>query len=228
MSKLWRVTQCANEWKEVAWRLQVNGVKAAGGHDIAQACACGFHNPPPFPRAHPRTRLSTQELVDKELHAKTMALACKAHVFGTCPVAQAVLQVLRDALPAPLSSLLQPADVWLLQLPQTDQPTAINPEAWSLTCALALYAMDRGHAYLFSQRALVDVISRASNRAVAWFCYLLSDVASFGTVPNKWDLPPSQPFFRCITSPSCDISLPASTSLEVHLTASLLALPIDT
>ena len=143
-------------------------------------------------------------------------------------LAQAVLQVLRDALPAPLSSLLQPADVWLLQLPQSDQPTAINPEAWSLTCALALYAMDKGHAFLFCQRALEDVISRASNRAVAWFCYLLSDVASFGTVPNKWDLPPSQPFFRCITTPSSDISLPASTHLEVHSPASLLALPIDT
>ena len=228
MSKLWGVTQCANEWKEVAWRLQVNGVKAAGGHDIAQACACGFLRPPPFARAHRGTRLSPQEHMDKALHDKARALACKAHVFGTCPVAQAVLQVLREALPAPLSSLLQPADVWLLQLPQSDQPPAINREAWSLTCALALYAMDRGHAFLYSQRALDDVISRASNRAVAWFCYLLSDVASFGTVPHKWDLPPSQPFFRCTITPSSDTTLPASTRLEVNLPASLLALPIDT
>ena len=146
-------------------------------------CACGWRPP-------------------AEADKVVRALSCKAHAFGSCGVAQAVLKTLRESLPASLSSLLQPADVWLLRLPPDAQPNAINEDAWSLTCALALHSMERGHAYLYAQRRLADVVTRASNRAVGWLSYLLSDVTSSGSIPKSWkDLPSNQPFFRCITTP---------------------------
>ena len=208
LNNLWRVRECPNAWKEVAWRLQVNGVRTAGGHDISLPCACGWTPP-----------------VEADKVAR--ALACKAHVFGACGVAKAVIEVLRESLPAHLSPLLQPADVWLLRLPPHPQPSALNVDAWSLTCALALHSIERGHAYLYSQRRLVDAEIRASNRAVGWLSYLLSDVASSGSIPQSWkDLPSHQPFFRCITTP-CDSPLPPSRLLAVKMPAALEVFPAD-
>jgi len=120
--RLNRVRECPNAWKVVASRLQVNGVRAAGGHDISLPCACGWTPP-------------------AEADTVARALACKAHVFGDCGVAKAVIEVLRESLPAHLSPLLQPADVWLLRLPPHPQPSALNVDAWSLTCALALHSI---------------------------------------------------------------------------------------
>ena len=208
LTKLWRVSECPNAWKEVAWRLQVNGVRAAGGHDISLPCACGWRPP-------------------AEADKVVRALSCKAHAFGSCGVAQAVLNTLRVSLPASLSSLLQPADVWLLRLPPDAQPNAINEDAWSLTCALALHSMERGHAYLYAQRRLADVVTRASNRAVGWLSYLLSDVTSSGSIPKSWkDLPSNQPFFRCITTPR-DSPLPPLRHLAVKMPAALEVFPAD-
>ena len=226
MAKVWMVGACANKWKEIAWRLQVNGVKTSGGHDIALECSCGRHQlPPPLVRVHPGTKLSDVERVAKEAAAKARALACKAHVFGECEVAQAVLQVLRDALPPALAPLLQPSDVWLLRLPPSSPPHNLNEEAWSLTCALALHAMERGHAFLFPNRNHHDRVSRASRRAVAWLSHLLSDVVASGPVPKSWKgLPPNQPFFRCASDDSSPFS---SSRLVLKMPSSLAVLPAD-
>ena len=226
LAKVWKVGICGNMWKEIAWRLQVNGVKTAGGRDIALPCACGqLHLPPTFVRAHPRSRFSDDERTTKEAVDKARALTCKKHVFGDCEVAQAVLHVLRDALPAPLSPLLQPSDVWLLRLPPSPQPHNLNEEAWSLTCVLALHAMSRGHAFLYPHRHLVDCVSRASHRAVAWLAHLLADVTSSGTVPQTWkDLPPNQPFFRCVSDSSSPFP---SSRLTFQMPLTLAVLPAD-
>ena len=193
LTKLWRVSECPNAWKEVAWRLQVNGVRTAGGHDISLPCACGWRPP-----------AETDKVV--------RALGCKAHVFGSCGVAQAVLKTLRASLPASLSSLLQPADVWLLRLPPHPQPNAINEDAWSLTCALALHSIERGHAYLYAQRRRADAVTRASNRGVGWLSYLISDIASSGSIPKPWkDLPPTSPFSVASRPPVTAPSPPRGT-----------------
>ena len=87
------------------------------------------------------------------------------------------------------------ADVWLLRLLPHPQPNAINEDAWSLTCALALHSMERGHAYLYAQRRLADAVTRASHKAVGWLSYLLSDVASSGSIPKPWKGPPQPALF---------------------------------
>ena len=110
-----------------------------------------------------------------------------------------------ESLPAHLSPLLQPADVWLLRLPPHPQPSALNVDAWSLTCALALHSIERGHAYLYSQRRLVDAETRASNRAVGWLSYLLSDVASSAQSHNPGRISPP-------TSPASAASRPPVTA----------------
>ena len=226
MDKVWNFKACASKWKETAWRLQVNGVKTAGGHDIPLQCTCGQHQlSPPFARLRPCSRLSDAERVAKEADLKERALACKAHVFGECEVAQAVLQVLRDALPAPLAPLLHPSDVWLLRLPPSPLPHHLHEEAWSVTCVLALHAMERGHAFLYPNRTCADRVSRACSRAVAWLAHLLSDVAAAGAVPKSWQgLPPNQPFFRFITD---DSSPSPSSHLTLQMPALLALLPAD-
>jgi hypothetical protein len=69
--------------KEVLWRLAVHGVPWAGGHDIGRTtpCACGQGSP--------------------HVHAdeKSRALAWREHCFWSCPVAQAVRDVLQSAPP---------------------------------------------------------------------------------------------------------------------------------
>ena len=81
-----------------------SGVRTVGGHDISLPCACGWTPP-------------------AEADKVARALACKAYVFGDCGVAKAVIKVL-ESLFLP-TSLLQPADVWLLRLPSHPQPSAV-------------------------------------------------------------------------------------------------------
>ena len=140
MKGLWRLQECPIQWKETAWRVQVNGVRAAGGHDIPQPCQCGWH-PPPRPPALTKAARDEDD--------RFRALACKAHVFGGCPVAQAVFRILQAGLPPSLAPSLTPPDLWLLRLPPSQLPHAVHEGVWSLVCALALHAMQRGHSSLF-------------------------------------------------------------------------------
>ena len=186
---LWQVRECDNKHKEIAWRLQTNSVRAAGGHDIVPGpCPCGWE-PPPLPSPLPRGTLHTDSTrAAREQSLQSRALSCKAHVFGDCPVAQAVIDLLRDSLPPLEAASLQPAHLWLLRLPESTQPFLEG--AWSLICSFALHAMSRGHAYLYllAKQGLTrdDSTRLAADRAKAWVWHLLSDFASVGRVPAAW------------------------------------------
>lgn len=219
MATLWKLRECPNQWKDVAWRIQYNGVRAAGGHDIPQSCSCGWAEGQGIGQG------SSEE-------KKVKALACKAHVFGDCPVAQAVIRVLQAGLPPGLAPLLQPSDIWLLRLPPSTIEHSINEDVWSLVCSLALHAMNSGHSslYVLSHQSpplsRSDVVSRASNKAVGWFSYLLADVAASGSLPEEWkDLSRSHPFFHSV--PSLDGAVSPSRRLAARLPAALAVLPSE-
>jgi len=218
MATLWKLRECPNQWKDVAWRIQYNGVRAAGGHDIPQSCSCGWAEGQGIGQG------SSEE-------KKVKALACKAHVFGDCPVAQAVIRVLQAGLPPGLAPLLQPSDIWLLRLPPSTIEHSINEDVWSLVCSLALHAMNSGHSslYVLSHQSpplsRSDVVSRASNKAVGWFSYLLADVAASGSLPEEWkDLSPSHPFFHSV---SLDGAVSPTRRLAARLPAALAVLPSE-
>lgn len=219
MAALWKLRECPNKWKDIAWRIQYNGVRAAGGHDIPQACSCGWAEGQGIGRGSSE---------DKRIKA----LACKAHVFGGCPVAQAVIHVLRAGLPSCLAPLLQPSDVWLLRLPPSTIEHSMHEGVWSLVCSLALHAINSGHSslYVLSHQSpplsRSDAVSRASNKAVGWFSYLLADVAAAGFIPKEWkDLSTSHPFLHSMPSPD-GVIFPARR-LAARLPAALAVLPSE-
>ena len=231
VQKVWKVQECANAWKEVAWRVQVNGVRAAGGHDISLPCSCGWSPPPPLVRPNPGTRHTAESMAAKLADEKGRALRCKAHAFGECPVAKAVFEVLRAGLPPSIQLAIKPADIWLLRLPPETPTHGMHEDVWSVVCVLALHSMARGHATLFRAYSQsgdqADAVSKASNRAVGWFCYLLNDVASSGSIPSAWkNVSADHPFLRCVTTQSVSSASP-STRLAVNLPSSLRALPAD-
>lgn len=232
MQRLWKLRECPNKWKETAWRVQVNGVRAAGGHDIPQPCPCGWHPPPALARPNPRSPHTTESRAAKDEDDRNRALACKAHVFGDCPVAQAVFKVLQAGLPSSLAPLLTPPDLWLLRLPPSPLPHAVHEGVWSLVCALALHAMHRGHSSLFVLSSQSppppNPLERASNKAIGWLSYLLADVAASGSLPRDWqDISPHHPFLHSVSSPAADAALPPIKRLAARLPASLLVLPAD-
>jgi hypothetical protein len=134
----WLKSQISIAWKlpwhnchkEILWRLAVNGVPWAGGHDIGQTapCACGQWVPP------------------VHVDDKTRALAWREHCFWSCPVAQAVRDVLHSALPQGLP--LHRAHVWLLQTPDT---FAVRQDVWDIVCMAALTAMNFGKKILHAR-----------------------------------------------------------------------------
>ena len=232
MQGLWKLRECPNRWKETAWRVQVNGVRAAGGHDIALPCPCGWYPPPSLTRSHPRSRHTLASQAAKDEDDRMRALACKAHVFGACPVAQDVLRVLQAGLPSSIASALTPPDLWLLRLPPSQLPHAVHEGVWSLVCALALHAMQRGHSSLLVLSSQSppppDALLRASNKAVGWLSYLLADVAASGSLPREWqDISSSHPFLHSASSPADDASLPPIKRLAARMPASLMVLPAD-
>lgn len=123
MADLWAIPW-ENRYKETLWRLTVNGVASAGGHDIpaTASCACGCPAP------------STGT-------ARERALALRDHCFWGCPVAQAVVAEMARLLPAPPS----PLQIWTLH-----PPRGISPAVWPLVAAAALHAMERGRRKLWA------------------------------------------------------------------------------
>ena len=97
MRTLW-VTRWDNRVKETLWRLSVNGIAGAGGHDLplGQPCPCGWTPTQGSPPA-------------------SSSSAASSHCFWHCPAAQAVVAEIKRALPG--SVALSCADVWLLSPP---------------------------------------------------------------------------------------------------------------
>lgn len=117
MRKVWRMPW-ENKHKETWWRLLLNGVPGAGGHDIGLKgpCPCGW-----APAAH--------------LNSTGRASAQRAHVFWHCPTACEVRKVLSHNLPPDVQ--LQPQHVWLLQPPTP----AVHWGVWAVVALSALEAM---------------------------------------------------------------------------------------
>jgi hypothetical protein len=207
MKKVWSITECDNSTKETMWRLSINGVRAAGGHDIPLPgpCPCGWCPPPPLPRSDPGRRHTPASRAAMEADTKARALARRRHVFWDCPVAQQVVGHLRQGMPSPeAATTLSRADVWLLRVPQA-AAGFIDEEVWGLVCTAAIHAMEKGRSALWAMQVssapnpapTTPTSRRAGNRAAAWLWHLLGEVASLGQVPTAWNergIPPGHPF----------------------------------
>ena len=178
------------------WRLVVNGVRGAGGHDLPPRgrghhgralCSCGWEGGAPDGAARER------------------ALAFRWHCFWDCPVAGAVVDEIRRALPAGVTVTC--ADVWLLRPPQD---CGLHAGVWALVCMVAVEAMDRGRRLAWAllkkdegrraggQTLMTDflplaagverpgVAVRAARKAGAWLWCLLQDFVNLQMLPDGW------------------------------------------
>jgi len=188
---LWRVPW-DNVHKEPLWRLSVNGVRNAGGHELCPShpCPCGFHGLP----GNPSLRQNS--------------FSWRLHHFWHCPVATAVVAEIRRALPG---STVTCAHVWLLRPPSGVAHSGV----WGVVAAAALAAMlsgrknfirlhlQRREAVGRGQTILDDyyphvagapeptTIERATRWAAAWFWTLLTDFASSNNnLPPDWGAGP--------------------------------------
>jgi hypothetical protein len=130
---VWRL-RWENCHKEVLWRLALNGVPGAGGHDVCPRgpCPCGWH-----PQAPP-------EVNAEQWRTNEGAPALRQHYFWDCPVAQAVLHELSAALPPGVG--LHCAHLWLCLSPTPRVVQAV----WEAVCLAALSAMDQGRRTLWA------------------------------------------------------------------------------
>lgn len=169
--RLWKLPW-SNSHKETLWRLAVNGVQGAGGHDVChrKPCMCGF-------------QLSAEQLRagDGTVH--------RQHAFWGCPVAQEVCRQLQLGLGQGV--LLQQHHVWLLQPPAA----SVQLVVWQVTCLAALEAMARAHRYLWWMARREGVVPggdgvqdqrlmlQAKARAAGLFWTALQDFVAQGKWP---------------------------------------------
>jgi hypothetical protein len=172
LSQLWRVP-CANKHKDILWRLSVNGVRNAGGHDIPMRgpCACGWVGVP------------AADMVAGAPARDRGAPATRAHAFWECPVAQAVLRDLRLGLPAGVQ--LRRHHVWLCIPPCP----GIRVSVWRVVCIAALSAINVGRGVLWTQHhaGRQDAVARASRSAAADLWQRLHDIVTgFSLSSRSW------------------------------------------
>ena len=163
-----------NHQKEVLWRLAVNGVAGAGGHDCCNSgpCPCGF-------------TLTTQQRTNGQ------ATLHRSHAFWDCPVAQGIIQQLQRGVG------LQPVlrhHVWLLIPPSP----AIQRVVWQVVCLAALTAINEGRKALW--RAYISAgghrvaptgqdtaeVDTATRHAVQRFWEYLVRFATRDQAPISW------------------------------------------
>ena len=213
---LWRLPW-ENQRKEILWRLTVNGVPAAGGHDLSptKPCLCGWPGP------------DAAAAMDAEQRASQLRLHC----FWQCPLACAVSSELASALPQPVQ--LTCADVWLLQSPSS---CVLHPMVWCLVCMVALEAMAHGRKALWAmhaalapakaegQQLITDffhptgdspttrLLQRACRKARARFWSLLQDFVVIGQADWMHELEDSHPFLGFRAGKLC-LNLPPGAAL---------------
>lgn len=197
---LWHVPW-DNIHKEPLWRLSVNGVRNAGGHDLCPShpCPCGYAGP-----------VATAILSPSEA-----SFAWRLHHFHHCPVAGAVIGEINKVLPAGVTVTC--ADLWLLRPPSGVSHSGV----WGVVAAAAIAAMHSGRKNLIRlhlrQTQLVGVgqtlittffptvagtppptvLQRATRWAAAWFWCLLQDFACIQNgIPPGWGAgpPATHPF----------------------------------
>lgn len=158
---------CSNGDKEALWRLAVNGVPGAGGHDICdrRPCACGWALP-----AQHTTTAERRRLVGAPMQ--------RAHSFWDCAVARAVLQEVQLCLPAGVR--LHQAHLWLCISPAPP----VKLPVWRVVCVAALAAMWAGRRamwarHLAGQPHAVTAAARAA--AVGFWRRLHNFVAVINT-----------------------------------------------
>ena len=129
---LWAVP-LDNRHKDAFWRLTVQGIPGAGGHDICLMgpCPCGWCVDALACNTSERTRL---------LGAPSM----QAHTFWSCPVAQAVIRAISQALPPGVQ--LHRMHIWLVIPPCA----AVLMPVWQVVCMAAIAAMERGRRVLWA------------------------------------------------------------------------------
>ena len=226
MTWLWHVIW-ENEPKETLWRLTVNGVPGAGGHDVAdkRPCACGWQ---PSQDGSPQAR----------------ACGWRTHCFWDCTVATAVVGELAKCLPGVCVTC---ADVWLLQPPAGAH---VNSKVWALVAMVALHAMAHGRRVMWArwqedigpanqtlitdffpvvsgrhqQHDDVDVAQRhaacAARNAAVWFWCLLQDFVRLQVVPGEWlgVVPPDHPFVGVVNiDEGMRLNLPSELRLPADL-----------
>jgi hypothetical protein len=136
--KLWKL-RWDNHFKEVYWRVVLNGVPtAARMPSVQRACLCGVCLP-----------------------------GCDHH-YWHCPIAQAVVHTIVDNLPAawcartPGISPLTMQHVWLMQPPRGAKPVLTC--VWRVVCLAAFNAMDVGRRAANHQHVL-----DRQHELAAWF-----------------------------------------------------------
>jgi hypothetical protein len=223
---VWETSGCDNGTKETLWRLMLNGVRGAGGHDrcMSGPCPCGALSaaPPPRPPRPLTAWVRENHTAAVRWHSYTRRL----HVFWDCPVAQSVVKQIAAGLPQGMP--LTCADVWLLRVPAAAEGF-IHPGVWAMVCTFAIHAMEKGRAYLYAlfmdrqadEHPILREV-RASNRAAEWFWHLLQDFALLTKrVPATWkNLSSSHPFLRLVqggTPAQLVLDVPATLLLPAHL-----------
>ena len=211
LSSLWD-SPWPHPHKEILWRLAVNGISGAGGHDICLSgpCPCGF-------------------VLTPEQRAAGMATLHRSHAFWGCPVAQTVVQQLQQGVGD--VPVLQ-HHVWLLLPPSR----AVQRVVWQLVCLAALAAMDAGrralwHSFKTAQRGDTPaaalgpdtaLVHAAANHAVTSFWLTLTEFAGRGAPPTTgWQYVQADHPFLGVERPP---SVPAP-QLRVRLPPGLLLQP---
>ena len=215
MRELWKI-RWERRWLEALWRLAVNGVPGAGGHDIDQngPCPCGWEGP---------------VLEGVELRCREW----RHHHFWGCPVAKAVVEQVQRGLPQLPQQQPQPAlrrdQVWVLRA-----PAGVQACVWRVVCVAVLDAMWHGRRLLWAmelsrrdqpavdptQRLITEfmpvvgggtavapptVSECAAARAAARFWDVLASLVALGHVPNspKWqEVEADHPFIGVQVKPS--------------------------
>ena len=142
--QLWRV-RWDNRFKEVYWRLVLNGLATPARLHVQQPCGVCGTQPGPAGR-----------LIDR------------LHHFWQCPVARAVVNVIQQQLPAAwCAQPLLPPNILFMHRPAGATPaTTVHTGVWRVVCLAAVCAMDVGRrAAARHQRQLqVDQAAQAAHQ----------------------------------------------------------------
>ena len=169
LPRLWRLPW-DNQYKEVFWRLVLNGLPVTSRMgDAVAPCGCGAPHPQPDRRHH----------------------------FWDCPVAVAVTASLSAQLGG---RLLTPQHIWLAQPPPSIHPGVWEAVCLAAVAAMdsGRRLMKRRQLATPPAPAGPELEAAASRSAVARLWDLLQDFCSVGAAPASWQqqVPPTHPFMR--------------------------------